>query len=169
MDKTKSTAGKSTAKPLDPIKPNEQIEKALLEIEELKKQLDARNEALDKREKELDARSDELKKTPIHNTTPQEEEAYKTKAQKMKEFLWKQPKITIMIPLELGEKDGAYLPVTLNGYRLNIRKNTYVEVPKPIADLLREILKQNEAAGYDFRTDVPRAPKDGVSIQEALM
>lgn len=167
MDKTKKTAGKSTATTPQPLTADEKIAKALHDIEVLNEQIKARQEAQDKREAELNKREAELKNTPA--ITKEEVEAYKTKAQKMKEFLWSQPLVTIMIPLEQGEKEGTTLPITLNGYRLNLRKNTYVEVPKPIADLLKDILKQNEAAGRDFRIDVPRISKEGVSVEEALM
>jgi len=167
MDKTKNAAGKSTAQTPKPISPDEKIARALQDIENLNKQLIARQEAMDMREKELNQREATLKNTPA--PTKEDVQAYQTKAQKMKEFLWKQPLVTIMIPLEQGEKDGTTLPITLNGYRLNLRKNTYVEVPKPIADLLKDILRQNEAAGRDFRIDVPRPSKEGVSIEEALM
>ncbi len=167
MDKTKTAAGKSPAQTPKPVTADERIEKALKDIEEMNKALEARQKALDEKEKELNEKADKINKDRV--PTAAETKSYQTKAQKMKEYLWSQPKVTIMIPLEQGEKEGTTLPVTLNGYRLNIRKNTYVEVPKPVADLLMDILKQNEAAGRDFRMDLPRPAKDGVSISDALM
>lgn len=64
------------------------------------------------------------------------------KAEAMKKALAKQPKVTIMIPLLDGEKSGTTFSVILNGYRLNIRKGMYVEVPKQVADVIKDSQKQ---------------------------
>lgn len=60
-----------------------------------------------------------------------------SKAAIMKAKLDKQEKITIMIPLGAGEKTGASESVILNGYRLNIRKGMYVEVPEQVANVIK--------------------------------
>ena len=67
-----------------------------------------------------------------------------SKAEIMKAKLAKQPKVTIIIPLEKGEKRGTTFPVTLNRYRLNIQKGRYVKVPKQIARII--IKSQNQTA-----------------------
>lgn len=86
------------------------------------------------------------------------------KAQRMKTKLASQPRVTINIPLELGEQFGATYPVTLNGYRLNIKKGVYVEVPRQVAEVVMESQRQTqEAYNNYFKLDdmgVSQAMKD---------
>lgn len=69
-----------------------------------------------------------------------------SKAAKMKAFLLKQPIRTMLIPRPMGEDVSIKQSVCLNGYRLDFPKDTYVEVPLQVADVLRESLKQTVAA-----------------------
>ena len=55
-----------------------------------------------------------------------------------KEKLAKQPKVSIYIPLDPGERPGAYRSVTINGYRFEIKKNVMVEVPRAVAKLIQD-------------------------------
>lgn len=55
-----------------------------------------------------------------------------------KEKLSKEPKVTMMIPLDTGEKSPAYRSVIINGYPFHIKKNTMVELPVSVANLLKE-------------------------------
>lgn len=55
-----------------------------------------------------------------------------------KEKLAKQPKVRMMIPLDPGEKQGAYRSVTINGYRFDVKKNTMVDLPEAVAALLAQ-------------------------------
>jgi len=57
-----------------------------------------------------------------------------------------EPKVRMMIPLDPGEKAGAYRPVLINGYRFDVRKNTMVDLPESVASLL--------AASYSITTDI---------------
>lgn len=66
---------------------------------------------------------------------------------RVREEIWSQPLVTVMIPLEEGEKMGASHPVTINGYRLVVPKNTMVKVPKPIAEMLAERFKMQLGTG----------------------
>mgnify|MGYP003480043655 CR=1 FL=1 len=59
-------------------------------------------------------------------------------ALRTKELLSKQPKVRMMIPLDPGEKPGAYRTVIINGYRFDVRKNTMVDLPESVANLLAE-------------------------------
>lgn len=61
-----------------------------------------------------------------------------SKAEKMKIFLASQPKIRVIVPLSDGEKKGSTQSVILNGYRLNILKGVYVDVPIQVAEVLNE-------------------------------
>jgi hypothetical protein len=79
--------------------------------------------------------------------------AHKTKAQRMKEHLAKQPKVKIFVPTEGKEKVGTVLPVTLNGYRLNIPKGRYVEVPEQVAQVVMDSLNQTQDATSPIKED----------------
>lgn len=68
-----------------------------------------------------------------------------SKAAAMKSNLDKQPKISILIPLE-GDKVGSTFPVTLNGLRLNILKGMYVAVPKQVAEIVMDSQNQTREA-----------------------
>jgi len=74
-----------------------------------------------------------------------------SKAERMKKKLAKQPKVRVLIPKEKKEPKGATFPVQINGYRLNIRKGVYVEVPEQIADVIRDSQEQTEAADEEFK------------------
>lgn len=52
--------------------------------------------------------------------------------------LSQQPKVRMMIPLDPGEKAGAYRTVVINGYRFDVRKNTMVDLPESVARLLAD-------------------------------
>lgn len=59
-----------------------------------------------------------------------------SKAARMKAKLAAQPKMSIMIPLEGGEKFGITHSVILNGYRMNIIKGIYVSVPHQVGEVI---------------------------------
>lgn len=80
---------------------------------------------------------------------------HSSKAERMRLNLASQPTVTIMIPLEGKEQAGvAVLPVQLNGYKLDIPKGRYVDVPKQIADLVKDSQQMTEDAGRTFRLDL---------------
>lgn len=81
----------------------------------------------------------------------------------MKRELLKQPKVSVMIPVESGSDPKVRLSVTLNGYRLDLPRNTYIEVPKQIAEVVMNSQKQQFDALQQFRSD---RNKDG--LKEAL-
>lgn len=72
----------------------------------------------------------------------------------MKKALEKEPKVSYYIPLGIGEKKGAYETVTLNGYRLTIKKGVRVEIPKPMAIELDRLQGIQEEIGLDKRIDL---------------
>ena len=76
-----------------------------------------------------------------------------SKAEKMKKFLLKQPKVRMLIPRPQGEAGTVDQTVCLNGYRLDFPKDTYVEVPLQVAEVLGESLKQTNAAVQRNRID----------------
>ena len=83
-----------------------------------------------------------------------------SKAEIMRVHLAKQPKIRILIPVEGKEKPGMTVPVTINGYRLNIAKGVYVEVPEQVADMIMKSQKQTvEALNNPLNLSNPRHPR----------
>lgn len=134
----------------------EQLEKELAEIADIKRQmaeeLDKTREARESMEKKNatvsfgDTRSDAQKET--------DRQRWESKAERMKTHLAKQPKVTMYLPLEGKEKPGILYPVNLNGYRLNIPKGVYVDIPQQVADLLKESFLQTQEAGKEFRIDL---------------
>ena len=69
-----------------------------------------------------------------------------SKAERMKKQLLLQDKIRMLIPRQPDEDKTIDLSVTLNGYRLDFPKDTYIEVPEQIAEVLAESLKQTNIA-----------------------
>jgi hypothetical protein len=85
-------------------------------------------------------------------------------AQKVKEALALQPKVDFYLPLEPGEKLGqAYETVTINGYRLEIKKGMMVSVPKQIAETLAEYLSISTSAGVEHRVDRDEKRQEALS------
>jgi len=59
-------------------------------------------------------------------------------AQAVKEKLAKEAKMPMFIPLDPGEKPGAYRSVSINGYRCEVKKGKMISLPMSIAKLLME-------------------------------
>jgi len=81
-----------------------------------------------------------------------------SKAEKMKAKLAGQPRVKILIPLEGKEKMGTTESVILNGYRLNIWKGVYVDVPEQVAGIIMESQKQTRIAAEEFKRMESQAP-----------
>ena len=62
----------------------------------------------------------------------------KTKAEQMKAYLDSQPRVSILIPLEKGEKRGAIQPFCINGYRFTVPKGKMTQVPEQVAQMISE-------------------------------
>lgn len=69
-----------------------------------------------------------------------------SKAAKMKEHLLSQDKVRIFVPRALGESPLIKQSVCLNGYRLDLPKQAYLEVPMQVAEVIMDSLSQTEAA-----------------------
>ena len=74
-----------------------------------------------------------------------------SKAALMKEKLLGQEKVRIFVPKTPGEDPSIKLSVNLNGYRLDLPKQTYLEVPLQVAEVIMESLKQTEEAIQRFQ------------------
>lgn len=76
-----------------------------------------------------------------------------SKAAEMKKKLLAQERVMMMVPREMGEDPSIKQSVTLNGYRLDLPKQTYIEVPRQVFEVLKESLNQTEAALNRGRID----------------
>lgn len=79
---------------------------------------------------------EEIKSNPISSFAIQSKVL--NKAEQMKEYLDGQPKVSIMIPLEKGEKKGAFQPFCINGYRFKVLKGVMTPVPEQVAQMVSE-------------------------------
>ena len=75
-----------------------------------------------------------------------------SKPQKMYDLLLEQPKKPLFIPIEVNEKPGALAFCQLNGLRIGIYKNAYVDLPEQIADTMRDSLNQTARVPFDAKT-----------------
>lgn len=86
------------------------------------------------------------RRTPIQGLREDVDTSIEGVALATKIKLSKEPKVRMMIPLDPGEKAGAYRTVVINGYRFDVRKNTMVDLPQSVASLL--------ANAYQITSDV---------------
>lgn len=97
---------------------------------------------------------------------------WKTKAEAMKSNLFTQEEVSVLVPLDPGEKmgvvewrednkgdkyqvhiSGDITSVQLNGYKYFIPKGVYTRVPKQVAEVISASQQQTLDAGKDFRID----------------
>jgi len=77
------------------------------------------------------------------------------KAEAMKKNLLSQKKIRMLIPAEAGSDQKVPMSVTLNGYRLDLPKNVYIDVPEQVAEIILSSQKQTDAALSQFKFKEP--------------
>lgn len=103
---------------------------------------------------------------PEQQLQRQADRELKTDAQKMKAHLEAQPKVSIMIPFEVGENPElgkkVKFPVNMNGYAMEIPRGIYVEVPKQVADLIKERLESEGKIGNEWRIDRDPAKQEAL-------
>jgi len=156
---TKKDFEKKEQLPVNPVSEESTIAAKLTELDAAIKKSHELNASIEQKEKELDER---LSAPVINSFSPEEQvkqarallqiaEIHRNKAKEMKDHLSKQPKVKIFVPLEGKEKPGTQLPVTMNGYRMNIPKGLYCEVPEQVAQIIMDSLNQTEAA-----TNIPQ-------------
>jgi len=103
------------------------------------------------------ASAKETKKAPAKEVQKQPKKASATSAEvaaeaksdalTMKEILEREEKVSFYIPLEAGEKAGAFETVTINGYRMEVKKGVMQELPKSVVAILAEHYKVAAEAG----------------------
>ena len=161
-----------------PAQTASEVEKLTKLVEKMQEQMEKMEQAQIAKEKELDEKYaakakafDDMVKAGKEKDEEEIEkvrESRLSKAERTKEKLSKQPLVRMYLPLEGKEKVGAIHPVTINGFRLNVPKGVYVDVPQQIADVLADSFKQTEDAGKAYRLDLNNPTKEGVSLQDAL-
>ena len=72
------------------------------------------------------------------------------KAKTTRDKIMAEPKIKFLVPLDINEKQGTILPVTINGWRLNIPKGIFIDLPQSIAVMLAEKYQITSEAGKEF-------------------
>lgn len=78
----------------------------------------------------------------------------------MRDYLMAKPKVSVVIPLNPGEKPGSTEVVSVNGVALTIRKGVMVSIPKPFADQVMNftnIQMENGTIGGDFAIEAGSA------------
>lgn len=78
-----------------------------------------------------------------------QERLYAWKKEETARNLAKQDKVRIMIPLRDGEARNTYESVIINGYRMDIKKGVFVDVPQQVAEILAESYELTLHAGED--------------------
>ena len=106
---------------------------------------EAKNKELEA-ESKVEEKSTETKEDKKEGGTTPQKMDYKTKLQRIKDSLAKQPKVKIIIPKEKSESNGAYETVQINGYLIQIKKGVYVEVPEQVAQIIMDSQQQTEEA-----------------------
>lgn len=128
----------------DPTPPVDSFAEKMALLEVALKTANETNDRLAEKEKQLDETMKTAK--PMFEANAKDKalvaQQHKTDALKMKEHLSTQDKVKIFVPLEGKEPKGSQLPVTLNGYRVNVPKGMYVAVPEQVADIIMESLNQ---------------------------
>lgn len=131
---------------------------------------------------------DSLEEKPNPSEEKQTERAWRSKAQIMWDKWMASPKVQILFPADPGKKPGivewrkdakgndfqvALTPadsiqeIQVNGAKYLVPKGVMVEVPKPVADRVAEMLQLGSVAGQDIlldRTD----PKTGRPVSESF-
>lgn len=139
----------------------DEVQKALQEMREAQQRMAEQEARLVEKERQLD----EKLKAGVQNLTPMDattraaaEAHHETRVERMKKNLAKQELKSIMIPLGPKEKVGSTLTVILNGYRLNVPKGVYVDVPMQVAKIVADSQNQTIQAGQNMRLDADNTP-----------
>jgi len=108
------------------------------------------------------------KETPKKNVNSGDVVKYhQDRIARTREKLMNGPMTNFFIPLEPGEKPGAYETVDINGWRLVIRKGALVNIPVPVMKILTNYYNVQTEAGRDKRIDRSEF-HEGISVFDAL-
>ena len=82
------------------------------------------------------------------------EQSWEEKRDRTRKTLLKGKKTMMMIPLDIGEKRGAYMPVIVNGWRLDYMKGVmHSDVPEAISEIIKNSLNMTMEAGSEHLID----------------
>ena len=84
------------------------------------------------------------------------------KALVMKTQLLKQPRVRVMIPVDSGSDPSVPFDVTLNGYRLSLPRNQYIDVPQQVAEVIMNSHNQTQLALSRDRIDGNKAKESAL-------
>jgi hypothetical protein len=106
------------------------------------------------------AKEKEASEAPAQRSGVTDTASFNATVSDTKAMLDAQSKVSIFVPYEPGEPKGSMLPVNINGYRVNVPKGVYVDVPESIAEIIKhslDIYDNNSATG--MRLDQADAEK----------
>ena len=109
--------------------------------------------------KSIDSADEEKKPEVVKDIT----KLYNADIKFMKEWVWKQPLVRFMIPMAESEKPGAYDTWMRNGYRLQVMKGVFVDLPKPVADDFATHYNIDMETGRNFRLDLNADKQNALS------
>ncbi len=92
-------------------------------------------------------------KEAVRDNINEDRRNFETRKSKIKAFLDSQPKVQVFVPRDFGEKAGAILPVTINGYRYSILKGVMVNVPKGVYEVIKNSVEATDRVGAEFSQD----------------
>lgn len=93
---------------------------------------------------------------PVHTPAQERniEQMYRTTAMKQKAYFDAQPKVSVLIPFEFGENpaQAARIPfiVNVNGYQYDIPRGVMVEVPKGVAEIVKDRLESEGKLAREY-------------------
>ncbi len=85
-----------------------------------------------------------------------------SKAERMKQYLLSEKRVSILIPLPEGSSPKVLHSVCLNGYRLDFPTNTYIDVPMQIAEVIKQSNNQTVAALNFMKIDGDKGKEDNL-------
>lgn len=92
-----------------------------------------------------------------------------SRAEIMKRELLAQSRVETLIPSREGEAKGTPYSITLNGYRLDFPKNTYIAIPRQIAEQIRQANAQLQAAYERIESEHGlERTRDGMRVGDVL-
>lgn len=101
----------------------------------------------------VDAEGNVVVKKAVRDNDRNDREVFESRKERIKRVLDAQPKVQVFVPRDFGEKAGAILPVTINGYRFSILKGVMVNVPQGVYDVIKNSMEATERAGAEFALD----------------
>lgn len=87
-----------------------------------------------------------------------------SRAEAQKAFFLSQPRVLVIIPRERGQQKGTQqvpLTVNINGYRLDLPRGKYIEVPMDVATTVNDSQGQTDAAVHDHPNNLENLDKPG--------